>query len=182
MTRRDSPHSWTSVRLPERDLGEVILDFAAPLFAKLGPTPPPDTDQRSRAQHLQRVWRARNPDRSPFHGADWRRSQAGLRNGPCGSVGCAHLENSSIAAAATRQCWPRRDLDGLGLSYLRQLDGSAPLQGRGSSQRLLRARTRTVQGRRRSRWLRRAASAVQGCRCSRWLLRPRVLLLARRGA
>jgi len=39
MTRRTNPYSWTSVRLPERDLGEVILEFAAPLLAKHGPEP-----------------------------------------------------------------------------------------------------------------------------------------------
>lgn len=45
MTRRTNPYSWTSVRLPERDLGEVILDVADPLFAKLGPTPPLDAER-----------------------------------------------------------------------------------------------------------------------------------------
>lgn len=40
-TRRRSrdPYSWTVVPLPERDLAEVVLDFAAPLLARLGPAP-----------------------------------------------------------------------------------------------------------------------------------------------
>lgn len=40
MTRsRRDPHSWTVVPLPERDLAEVVLDFAAPLLVRLGPAP-----------------------------------------------------------------------------------------------------------------------------------------------
>jgi hypothetical protein len=35
--RRD-PYSWT-VRLPERDLAELVLEFAAPLLERLGPAP-----------------------------------------------------------------------------------------------------------------------------------------------
>lgn len=38
MTRRN-PYSWTSVRLPERDLAEVVLELAAPLLERLGPSP-----------------------------------------------------------------------------------------------------------------------------------------------
>lgn len=38
MTRRD-PYSWTVVRLPERDLAELVLELAAPLLEKLGPAP-----------------------------------------------------------------------------------------------------------------------------------------------
>lgn len=38
MTRRD-PYSWTVVRLPERDLAETVLEFAAPLLEGLGPEP-----------------------------------------------------------------------------------------------------------------------------------------------
>lgn len=38
MTRRD-PYSWTVVRLPERDLAEVVLELAAPLLERLGPAP-----------------------------------------------------------------------------------------------------------------------------------------------
>lgn len=33
---RDYAHSWTSVRLPERDLAEIILEVASPLLAELG--------------------------------------------------------------------------------------------------------------------------------------------------
>ena len=39
MTRRRDPNSWTVVRLPESDLGELVLDLAAPLLERLGPTP-----------------------------------------------------------------------------------------------------------------------------------------------
>jgi hypothetical protein len=39
MTRRRDPNSWTVVRLPERDLAEVILELAAPLLERLGPAP-----------------------------------------------------------------------------------------------------------------------------------------------
>lgn len=38
MSRRD-PHSWTEVRLPERDLADSILDLAAPLLERQGPAP-----------------------------------------------------------------------------------------------------------------------------------------------
>lgn len=41
MTRRD-PYSWTVARLPERDLAEVVLEFAAPLLERLGPAPAVD--------------------------------------------------------------------------------------------------------------------------------------------
>lgn len=36
MTRRN-PDSWTVVRLPERDLAELVLELAAPLLERLGP-------------------------------------------------------------------------------------------------------------------------------------------------
>ncbi len=39
MTRRRDPHSWTVVRLPERDLAELVLELAAPLLERLGPAP-----------------------------------------------------------------------------------------------------------------------------------------------
>jgi len=39
MTRRRDPNSWTVVRLPERDLAEVVLELAAPLLERLGPAP-----------------------------------------------------------------------------------------------------------------------------------------------
>lgn len=32
-------YTWSVVRLPERDLGEAVLDLAAPLLEKLGPAP-----------------------------------------------------------------------------------------------------------------------------------------------
>lgn len=35
MTRVNA-HSWTSVRLPERDLAEIVLEVASPLLAELG--------------------------------------------------------------------------------------------------------------------------------------------------
>lgn len=38
MTRRRDPNSWMVVRLPERDLAELILELAAPLLDRLGPT------------------------------------------------------------------------------------------------------------------------------------------------
>jgi hypothetical protein len=38
MTRRD-PYSWSVVRLPERDLAELVLELAAPLLERLGPAP-----------------------------------------------------------------------------------------------------------------------------------------------
>jgi hypothetical protein len=37
-SRRD-PYSWTVVRLPERDLAELLLELAAPLLERLGPAP-----------------------------------------------------------------------------------------------------------------------------------------------
>jgi hypothetical protein len=36
---RPDPNSWTSVRLPERDLAELLLEFAEPLLERLGPSP-----------------------------------------------------------------------------------------------------------------------------------------------
>ena len=39
MTRRSNPWSWTSVRLPETSLEEVLLDLAEPLLARLGAKP-----------------------------------------------------------------------------------------------------------------------------------------------
>jgi hypothetical protein len=39
MTRRRDPHSFTVVRLPERDLAETIFEFASPAIARLGPAP-----------------------------------------------------------------------------------------------------------------------------------------------
>lgn len=34
--RKRDPNTWTSVRLPERELGECVLDLAAPLLERLG--------------------------------------------------------------------------------------------------------------------------------------------------
>jgi hypothetical protein len=39
MTRRRDPYSYTTVRLPESDLAELVSDFASPLLAKLGASP-----------------------------------------------------------------------------------------------------------------------------------------------
>lgn len=39
MTRRRDPYSWTVVRLPERDLAELVLELAAPLLDRLGSAP-----------------------------------------------------------------------------------------------------------------------------------------------
>lgn len=39
MARRD-PHPWTLLRLPERELTEILLEVAMPLFEKLGSAPP----------------------------------------------------------------------------------------------------------------------------------------------
>jgi hypothetical protein len=36
--KRD-PNSWMEIRLPERELGECVLDLAEPSLARLGPTP-----------------------------------------------------------------------------------------------------------------------------------------------
>ena len=45
MPGRNNPYSWQSVRLPESDLAEAISDLAAPLLAKLGPTPQLDVER-----------------------------------------------------------------------------------------------------------------------------------------
>ncbi len=39
MTRRRGPYSWTVVRLPERDLAELVHELAAPLLERLGSAP-----------------------------------------------------------------------------------------------------------------------------------------------
>ena len=56
MTRRD-PDSWTVVRLPERDLGEVVLELAAPLLERLGPSPAVD-DARAALDLSVTFWNA----------------------------------------------------------------------------------------------------------------------------
>lgn len=37
--RRHDPNSWTTVRLPERDLAASVLELASPLISALGPAP-----------------------------------------------------------------------------------------------------------------------------------------------
>lgn len=39
MTRRRAPRSWAVVRLPERDLEDIVFEPAAPLRERLGPAP-----------------------------------------------------------------------------------------------------------------------------------------------
>lgn len=39
MRKRRNPNSGTVVRLPERDLAEVVLELAVPLLERLGPAP-----------------------------------------------------------------------------------------------------------------------------------------------
>jgi hypothetical protein len=56
MTRRD-PYSWTVVRLPERDLAELVLDLAAPLLERLGPAPAVD-DARAALALAVSFWNA----------------------------------------------------------------------------------------------------------------------------
>jgi hypothetical protein len=47
MTRRRDPHSWTVVRLPEHDLAETILEFAAAIIERLGPAPALEDERRA---------------------------------------------------------------------------------------------------------------------------------------
>lgn len=56
MRRRD-PNSWTVVRLPERDLAEVVSDLAAPLLERLGPAPAAD-DARAAVSLAVAFWNA----------------------------------------------------------------------------------------------------------------------------
>lgn len=55
-SRRD-PNSWTVVRLPERDLAEIILEFATPLLERLGPAPAMD-DARTAVELSVTFWNA----------------------------------------------------------------------------------------------------------------------------
>lgn len=57
MTRRRDPYSRTVVRLPERDLAEVILDFASPLLSRLGASPSID-EERSALDLVVSFWNA----------------------------------------------------------------------------------------------------------------------------
>lgn len=56
MTRRD-PYSRTVVRLPERDLAELVLELAAPLLERLGPVPAVD-DARAVVALAVSFWNA----------------------------------------------------------------------------------------------------------------------------
>lgn len=56
MARRD-PHAWSIVRLPERDLSEVVLELAAPLLDRLGPAPSVD-DARAAVALAISFWNA----------------------------------------------------------------------------------------------------------------------------
>jgi hypothetical protein len=57
MTRRRDPNSWTVVRLPERDLAEVVLELAAPLLERLGPAPSIE-DARGAVELAVAFWNA----------------------------------------------------------------------------------------------------------------------------
>jgi hypothetical protein len=57
MSRRRDPHSWTVVRLPERDLAETLLEFAAPLLARLGSGPALE-DERGAIELAVTFWNA----------------------------------------------------------------------------------------------------------------------------
>lgn len=56
MRRRD-PYSWSVVRLPERDLSELVLELAAPLLERLGPAPAID-DARAVISLVVTFWNA----------------------------------------------------------------------------------------------------------------------------
>ncbi len=44
---RRAPHSWTTVRLPDRPLHERVLEVAAPLLDHLGPQPSPEETRKA---------------------------------------------------------------------------------------------------------------------------------------
>ncbi len=56
MTRRD-PYSWTVVRLPERELSEVVFELVTPLLDRLGPEPAVD-DARAAVALAVTFWNA----------------------------------------------------------------------------------------------------------------------------
>ncbi len=56
MTRRN-PNSWSVVRLPERDLAELVLELAAPLLERIGPAPAID-DARAAVELAVTFWNA----------------------------------------------------------------------------------------------------------------------------
>lgn len=78
MTRRD-PYSWTVVRLPERDLSELVLELAAPLLERLGPAPcagyfaHPDTPYPPQPRH--RTLTPPSESRDAAHPGSERRSR-----------------------------------------------------------------------------------------------------------
>lgn len=57
MARRHNPNYWTLVTLPERDLAEVVLEFAAPLLERCGPSPSID-DARAAVGLAVAFWNA----------------------------------------------------------------------------------------------------------------------------
>jgi hypothetical protein len=57
MSPRHDPYSYSIVRLPERDLAEVVLEFASPLLAKRG-APPSIDDARSALTLAISFWNA----------------------------------------------------------------------------------------------------------------------------
>jgi len=57
MTKHRDPNSWTVVRLPERDLAEVVLELAAPLLERLGRAPAID-DARAGVALAVTFWNA----------------------------------------------------------------------------------------------------------------------------
>lgn len=57
MTRRRDPNSWTVVRLPERDLADIVFELAAPLLERLGPAASMD-DARAAVTLAVTFWNA----------------------------------------------------------------------------------------------------------------------------
>ena len=57
MTRRRDSNSWMVVRLPERDLAELVLELAVPLLERLGPAPMIE-DARAAIDLAVRFWNA----------------------------------------------------------------------------------------------------------------------------
>lgn len=55
--RRRDPNSWTVVRLPERDLADIVLELATPVLAKFGPAPNLD-DARGAIELTVAFWNA----------------------------------------------------------------------------------------------------------------------------
>ncbi len=57
MTRRRDRNSWTIVRLPERDLADIVFELAAPLLERLGLAPAID-DARAAVALAFTFWNA----------------------------------------------------------------------------------------------------------------------------